>query len=151
MMQMVMKVTMLHQHMGFLALEELLQLHQENFLPTGDFVNMDTTLYSWSLAFLPIFHPCYIDRKWVILGDYTGWHTTRDGFVKKSEWYEWLAWRSDGRPIGHPPFCLMLYSHKRRTVLQGQGRVALHTDDTNTTITAEEFLMSGTMMICNVN
>ena len=42
--------------------------------------------------------------------------------------------------MGHPIFCLMLYSHKRRTALQGQGRVALHTDDIDTTITAEEFL-----------
>eukprot|EP00957_Ditylum_brightwellii_P012325 931384-Ditylum_brightwellii.AAC.1 len=41
---------------------------QENVLPTGDFVNMDTRLYSWSLAFSTIFPPCYIDRKWVILG-----------------------------------------------------------------------------------
>eukprot|EP00957_Ditylum_brightwellii_P158138 12036786-Ditylum_brightwellii.AAC.1 len=34
----------------------------------------------------------------------------------------------------------MLYSHKRRTALQGQGRAALHTDDINTTITTKEFL-----------
>ena len=114
--------------------------HQENVLPTGDFVNMDTTLYSWSLAFPTIFPPCYVDKKWVILGDYTGWHTTHNRFVKNSEWYQWLAWRSDGRPMRHPTFCLMLYSHKRRTALQGQGRVALHTNNINTTITAEEFL-----------
>eukprot|EP00957_Ditylum_brightwellii_P200108 15254806-Ditylum_brightwellii.AAC.1 len=60
-------------------------------------------------------------------------------WLKKCEWYEWLAWRSDARPMGHLPFCLMLYSHKRRTALQGQSRIALHTDDINTTITADEF------------
>eukprot|EP00957_Ditylum_brightwellii_P212110 15366976-Ditylum_brightwellii.AAC.1 len=114
--------------------------HQENFLPTGDFVSMDTTLYSWSLVFSTIFPPCYIDGKWVILGNYTGWHTTHERSVKKSEWYEWLAWRSDGKPMGHPSFCLILYSHKRRAALQGQDKVALHTDDINTTIIAEEFL-----------
>eukprot|EP00957_Ditylum_brightwellii_P008325 630211-Ditylum_brightwellii.AAC.1 len=52
--------------------------YQENVLPTRDFVNMDTTPYSWILAFPTIFPPCYIDRKWVILSNYTGWHTTRD-------------------------------------------------------------------------
>eukprot|EP00957_Ditylum_brightwellii_P070047 5320070-Ditylum_brightwellii.AAC.1 len=101
---------------------------------------MDTTPYSRSLAFLTIFPPCFINGKWVILGDYTGWYTTCDRCVKKSEWYEWLAWRSDGRPMGHLIFCLMLYSHKKRTALQGQGGVALHTDNINTTITAEGFL-----------
>eukprot|EP00957_Ditylum_brightwellii_P124298 9474838-Ditylum_brightwellii.AAC.1 len=52
--------------------------HQENVLPTGDFVNMDTTLFSWSLAFPTIFPPFCIDGKWDILGNYTCWHTTRD-------------------------------------------------------------------------
>eukprot|EP00957_Ditylum_brightwellii_P051426 3898987-Ditylum_brightwellii.AAC.1 len=97
--------------------------HQKNILPTGDFVNMNTT--PW---------------KWVILGDYTDWHSTHDRCVKKSEWYEWLAWRSDGRLIGHVTFCLMLYNHKRKIALQGQDEVALHTDDIDTTIKAEEFL-----------
>eukprot|EP00957_Ditylum_brightwellii_P073652 5596285-Ditylum_brightwellii.AAC.1 len=90
---------------------------QENALPTGEFVSMDTTLYSWSLAFPTIFPPCFIDGKWVILGDYIGLHTTCDRCVKKSEWYEWLAWRSDGRPMGHQTFCLMLCRHKKRTAL----------------------------------
>eukprot|EP00957_Ditylum_brightwellii_P068803 5222942-Ditylum_brightwellii.AAC.1 len=31
--------------------------HQENVLPTREFVNMDTTPYSWSLAFPTIFPP----------------------------------------------------------------------------------------------
>ena len=42
--------------------------------------------------------------------------------------------------MGHPTFYIMLYSHKRRTALQGQGRVDMHTNDIDTTITAEEFL-----------
>eukprot|EP00957_Ditylum_brightwellii_P181440 13821083-Ditylum_brightwellii.AAC.1 len=37
--------------------------HQENVLPIGDFVNMDTTPYSWSLAFPTIFPPCYIEME----------------------------------------------------------------------------------------
>eukprot|EP00957_Ditylum_brightwellii_P143440 10928101-Ditylum_brightwellii.AAC.1 len=46
--------------------------HQGNVLPTGDFVNMNIKLYSWSLPFLTMFSLCDIDGKWVILGDYTG-------------------------------------------------------------------------------
>eukprot|EP00957_Ditylum_brightwellii_P169518 12901976-Ditylum_brightwellii.AAC.1 len=53
--------------------------------------------------------------------DYTGWHTTSDRCVKKSEWYEWLAWRSDGRPMGHSTFCLMLYSHKGGQLSKGRA------------------------------
>ncbi len=114
-----------------------IRFSQQNVLPTGNFVDMDKTPYSWSLAFPSLFPPCYIDGEWVILGDITGWHKSRDRNVSKNDWYYWLSWRSDGRPMAHPTFCLMLYNHKRRKGLQAQGRVALASEDIDVTIEAE--------------
>eukprot|EP00957_Ditylum_brightwellii_P184607 14059444-Ditylum_brightwellii.AAC.1 len=41
-----------------------LTYHQENVLPTGEFINMDATPYSWSLSFPTVFPLCYVDGKW---------------------------------------------------------------------------------------
>ena len=42
--------------------------------------------------------------------------------------------------MGHPTLCLVLHNHKKRKALQGQGRVALRSEDIDCKMTAEEFL-----------
>eukprot|EP00957_Ditylum_brightwellii_P033448 2534586-Ditylum_brightwellii.AAC.1 len=42
--------------------------------------------------------------------------------------------------MGHPTLCLVLHNHKKRKVLQGQGCVALRSEDIDCEMTAEEFL-----------
>eukprot|EP00957_Ditylum_brightwellii_P126034 9608195-Ditylum_brightwellii.AAC.1 len=113
---------------------------QSDILLTGDFVDMDKTPYAWALAFPTVFLPCYMNGKWVIPGDYTCWLTTCDKSIWKKERYHWLTWRSDGRAIGHPALCLVLHNHRRRKALQGQGYVALRSEDIDCKMTAEEFL-----------
>ena len=42
--------------------------------------------------------------------------------------------------MGHPTLCLVLHNYKRRKALQGQGRVALRSEDIDCKMNAEEFL-----------
>jgi hypothetical protein len=117
------------------------QVRQQDLFPRGDFVNMRRTRYAWSLAFPSVFPPRYIDGRWVILGDPTGWIEPRDKAVSYPEWHKWLMWRGDGLPPKHPTFALVINNDQQRNALQGQGRAALYVDsDLSPTITAGEFL-----------
>eukprot|EP00957_Ditylum_brightwellii_P065088 4937439-Ditylum_brightwellii.AAC.1 len=113
---------------------------QSDILPTCDFVDMDKAPYAWALVFPTVFLPCFISGKWVIPGNYICWHTTCDKLVRRHEWYDWLTWRTDGRAMGHPTLCLVLYIFKQRKVIQGQGHVALRSEDVDCKMNAEEFL-----------
>ena len=51
--------------------------------------------------------------------------------VNHNHWYEYLMWRSDGQPAGHPTFSLVLFNHKTCDALQKQGRFVLNSSDIN--------------------
>jgi hypothetical protein len=108
----------------------------------GGFVDMNRTQYAWARAFPTIFIPTYIqikenEWKWVILHDITGWMQHRDKEIKFFEWCEYLMWRSDGRPVSHPTFALVLGNHKMKSQLQQQGRYVINTSDFDPTTTLD--------------
>jgi len=116
-------------------------VQQRTLFPLGEFVKMRSTEYAWHLAFPTVFRPRYVDGKWIIPGDPTGWHVPRDKKVRYTEWHKWLMWRDDGIPAKHPTFSLVVNNDQQREALQGQGRAALYVDSNfDETITAEEFL-----------
>eukprot|EP00957_Ditylum_brightwellii_P041279 3125119-Ditylum_brightwellii.AAC.1 len=49
--------------------------------------------------------------------------------------------------MGHPTLCLVCHNHKRRKALQGQGHVALRSEDIDCKLTAEEFLQKWDMVL----
>lgn len=108
----------------------------------GGFVDMNRTQYAWARAFPTVFIPTYIqinenEWKWVILHDITGWTEHRDKDIKFFEWCEYLMWRSDGRPVSHPTFALVLGNHKMKSQLQQQGRYVINTSDFDPTTTLD--------------
>jgi hypothetical protein len=110
-------------------------------LPIDGFADMNTTRYAWARAFPSLFVPVYAfnhntsQMEWMIFHDITGWVATRDKSVNKIQWYEFLLWRSDGRPAGHPTFSLVLNNHKVKNYLQGQGQYLVNTSDLDPTTT----------------
>ena len=113
-------------------------------LPTGDFVDMNSTKYAWSLAFPTLFVPRYTsidgsnEKKWRIFHDPTGWDSPRDKPVDPNKWYEHQMWRSDGAPAAHPTFALVAYNHKMKNQLRGQARYAVSISGIDPNITCEE-------------
>ena len=96
---------------------------QRYVFPTGEFVNMETTLASWEKLFPTIFSPFYANGYWVILGDITWWPEARDRTVLIKYWYEWLMFRSDGVTTCHPTFTLILQNQHMVTQLNVKFRV----------------------------
>jgi hypothetical protein len=98
---------------------------QNSVLSTNGFANMNTTSFAWARAFPTLFIPTCIKIpdhwEWRIFHDPTGWGTPRDNTVKTKLWYEYMMWRSDGRPAAHPTFDLILYNHNIKNQLQQQG------------------------------
>ena len=115
---------------------------QEDIFNLGDFVNMNSTPFAWARAFPSLFIPVYKSingtYRWSIFGDITSFSTIRDKSVKKKQWYEYLMWRSDGRPASHPVFPLVLYNHKVRDSLHRQGRFVLNSCDIDVNLTLQE-------------
>ena len=73
--------------------------------------------------------------EWVILHNITGWMTQRDKGISFVKWCEYMMWRSDGVPVSHSTFALVLGNHKIQCQLQQQGSYVLNTSDFDTTIT----------------
>ena len=116
---------------------------QQDVLPCiNDFANMSTTVYSWTRAFPSLFIPTFTsvgnEMKWVILQDITGTPFPRETRVSMNRWYDYIMWRSDGRPTEHPTFSLVLYNHKIKTALQKQGAYCINTSEIDPNITMEE-------------
>ena len=109
---------------------------------TNEFVNMSTTPYAWARAFPSLFIPTYTkvdnEMKWVIFHDVTGVPFARERNVPMLRWYEYMMWRSDGRPTEHPTFSLVLYNHKTKMALQKQGSYCINTSEIDPNITMEE-------------
>ena len=62
----------------------------------------------------------------------------------KMIWIEYLIWRSDGLPINHPTFKLVVDNHKVRNQLHILGSVCLNTEKINpyTTVHYLKYLWS---------
>ena len=103
---------------------------------------MNTTPFVWARAFPSLFIPVYKcingTYRWSIFSDITAFSCNRDKSVKKNQWYEYLMWRSDGRPAAHPVFPLVLYNHKVRDALHRQGRFVLNSSDIDVNLSLEE-------------
>ncbi len=101
---------------------------------------MKKTKYVWARAFPTVFIPNYIQVseniwEWVILHDITGWRTHRDKGISFVKLCEYMMRRSDGVPVYHSTFALVLGNHKVQSQLQQQGSYVLNTSDFDTTIT----------------
>ena len=107
-------------------------MQQESVLPTGGFVDMRNTRYSWARAFPSVFHPVpNADGSWVVPGDITGHHVNvKERQVSWTDWCKWLMWRSDGLPARHPTLPLVLHSETVRSQLFTQGSVCISLNDT---------------------
>ena len=101
---------------------------------------MDNTEYVWARTFPSLFIPIYVNGKWVIRHDYTGTSFIRDYEITFNEWAEYQMWRSDGMPASHPTFSIVVYNHKIRHLLQGQGKHALNISGLNPNMKADDFL-----------
>ena len=118
-------------------------MKDEEIFQKGNFVNMNTTQFSWARAFPTIFIPTYLDGKWVILHDITGSFTmegTHDKHVGFKEWLTFMMFRSDGVPASHPTFSLVAHNHKMKDQLQCQGQYILNTSNMDPNISAKEVL-----------
>ncbi|KAL7526201.1 hypothetical protein ACHAXR_003700, partial [Thalassiosira sp. AJA248-18] len=115
---------------------------QRDVLPTDGFVNMNTTRYAWARAFPTVFIPRYTsingEMNWRIFHDWTAWEGPRDKDVDFNSWCEYQMWRSDGVPASHPTFALVLYNHKLKNSLQGQGRFVVQNSGIDMTTTCED-------------
>ncbi|KAL7537702.1 hypothetical protein ACHAXR_008006, partial [Thalassiosira sp. AJA248-18] len=115
---------------------------QRDVLPTDGFVNMNTTRYAWARAFPTVFIPRYAsingEMCWRIFHDWTAWEGPRDKDVDFNSWCEYQMWRSDGVPASHPTFALVLYNHKLKNSLQGQGRFVVQNSGVDMTTTCED-------------
>jgi hypothetical protein len=83
----------------------------------GGFVDMNKTKYAWARAFPTVFIPNYIQVsenvwEWVILPDITGWIMQQNKEISFVKWCEYMMWRSDGVPVSHSTFALVLSNHK---------------------------------------
>ena len=106
----------------------------------NEFVDMNNTEYVWARTFPSLFIPIYINGDWVIRHDYTGTSTIRDFEITFNEWAEYQMWRSDGMPASHPTFSIVIYNHKLRHLLQGQGKHALNISGLDPNMKADDFL-----------
>ncbi len=73
--------------------------------------------------------------EWVILHNITGWMTQIDKEISFVKWCEYMMWRSDGAPVSHSTFALVLGNHKIQCQLQQHGSYVLNTSNFDTTIT----------------
>jgi len=64
--------------------------NQDNVIPLTDFVDMNKTTFAWARAFPTVFPPEYIDGKWIIRHDITGYVSIRDRNMKQTDWMEYL-------------------------------------------------------------
>ena len=122
---------------------EKVTMNQDDVLPTGDFVNMDTTPFAWARAFPTIFIPTYLNGEWVILHDYTqcfNMKQVREVTVNYKDWLQFMMFQSDGVPASHPTFSLVALNHKMKSQLQTQGHYVLNTSNMDPNITGEELL-----------
>jgi hypothetical protein len=130
-----------HPQPQFNANQTTATFQHNEVLPVDGFADMNKTRYAWARAFPSLFIPVYAfnrstgQMEWMIFHDITGWVATRDKSVNKIQWYEFMMWRSDGRPAGHPTFSLVLYNHKVKNYLQGQGQYLVNTSDFDPTTT----------------
>ena len=112
----------------------------DDICKNNEFVDMDDTEYVWARTFPSLFIPIYVNGKWVIRHDYTGTSFIRDYEITFNEWAEYQMWRSDGMPASHPTFSIVVYNHKIRHLLQGQGKHALNISGLNPNMKADDFL-----------
>ena len=97
--------------------ESTIKLKQNEDMPLTEFVDTNKTRFAWARVFPTIFHPEYIEGKWIIRHDITGSITVRERNVNQNNWVEYLMWRSNGLPTSHPIFALVLYNYKVRNQL----------------------------------
>jgi hypothetical protein len=88
--------------------------------------------------FIPTYTKVDNEMKWVIFHDVTGVPFARERNVPMLRWYEYMMWRSDGRPTEHPTFSLVLYNHKTKMALQKQGSYCINTSEIDPNVTMEE-------------
>ena len=123
--------------------KEQVELDQDDVFEKGDFVDMDKTPFAWARAFPTVFIPQYRNGKWIILHDITGCYDMDgvcDTTVCFNEWANFLMFRSDGIPVSHPTFSLVLHNHKMKKQLQGLGRHVLNTSNMDPNITADKLV-----------
>ena len=84
------------------------------------------------------FQPEYIEGKWTIRHDITEFVTIRKRNINQNDWMEYLRWRSDGLPISHPTFELVLYNHNIRNQLQKFGSVCHNTEGIHSYTTIDD-------------
>jgi hypothetical protein len=108
-------------------------------LTKGDFVNMKSTPWAWSMSFPTLFPPTLVNGKWAIMGDPTAFMGDRDQSPTLKEWAQWMMWRSDGSPAKHSTFALILNAEISQSQLRSQGNVFLHRMDIPPSMTVEEF------------